>query len=165
MAQLAALLLALFGLLPIANWIAGGHAAPWYHERLRLWSIGSALVAAVAIAVGAAIRRRPALWADGAWRRLASRWHDAGRRADGGLALAAGLIYATIARVIFSAKPLLTDEIIQLYQARIFASGHLWLPASAHPEFTSAMNLIDWGGKVYGQFPAGGPAMLALGTL
>ncbi|MES2305546.1 MAG: hypothetical protein V4558_08560 [Gemmatimonadota bacterium] len=165
MAQLAALLLALFGLLPIANWIAGGHAAPWYDERLRLWSIGGALVAAAAISVGAAIRRWPTLWADGAWGRVSTRWHSAGRRADAGIALSAGVIYAGIARIVFSAKPLLTDEIIQLYQARIFASGHLWLPAPAHPEFTSAMNLIDWGGKVYGQFPAGGPAMLALGTL
>ena len=27
------------------------------------------------------------------------------------------------------------------------------------------MHLIDWGGKVYGQFPAGGPGDAALGTL
>src|SRR5690606_34555697 len=57
------------------------------------------------------------------------------------------------------------DEIIQVYQARIFASGRLWLPAPEHLEFTGAMHLIDHAGKVYGQFPAGGPAMLMLGTL
>ena len=44
MAQLAALILVVFGLLPIANWIAGGHDAPWYRERLTLWSIGGAVV-------------------------------------------------------------------------------------------------------------------------
>ncbi len=66
--------------------------------------------------------------------------------------------------MVFSGRPLLIDEIIQVVQARIFASGRLWLPAPAHPEFTSSMHLIDTG-KVYGQFPAGGPAMLALGTL
>ena len=67
--------------------------------------------------------------------------------------------------MVLSAKPLLIDEIIQVYQARIFTSGRLWAVAPAHPEFTSTMLLLDWGGKVYGQFPAGGPAMLAIGTL
>ena len=66
---------------------------------------------------------------------------------------------------MLSAKPLLIDEIISLFQARIFASGQLWLPAPRYPEFTSAMHLLDWNGKVYGQFPAGGPAMLAIGVL
>ena len=65
--------------------------------------------------------------------------------------------------MVFSGRPLLIDEMVQIIQARIFASGALWLPAPAHPEFTSSMHLID-GGKLYGQFPAGGPAMLALGA-
>ena len=96
---------------------------------------------------------------------MAQRWRVGGRKADVLVASAAGLLYALISRTIFFGKPLLTDEIIQLFQARIFASGRLWAPASPYPEFTSAMNLLDWGGKVYGQFPAGGPAMLAIGTL
>ena len=165
MAQFAAVLLLVFGLLPIANWIAGGHSAPWYQERLRLWSIGGAVVVAIALAVGLAVKRWPSLWPAGRWESLAAGWRTAGRRLDATLALAAGLLYAGIARFVFSARPLLTDEIIQLYQARIFASGRLWAPAATWPEFTSAMNLIDWGGKVYGQFPAGGPAMLSLGTV
>lgn len=165
MAQFAALLLAVFGLLPIANWIAGGHAVSWYPERLRLWAMGTLLIALVVAAVAVAIRRRPALWSEGAWQRLADRWYRGHRRTDAAIACAATLCYAAVSRLVFSAKPLLIDEIIQLYQARIFASGRLWLPAPDLPEFTSAMNLLDWGGKVYGQFPPGGPAMLALGTL
>lgn len=39
------------------------------------------------------------------------------------------------------------------------------MPAAAKPEFFSSMHIIDTGGKVYGQFPAGGPAMMLLGTL
>ena len=165
MARLAALILAVFGLLPIANWIAGGHDAPWYGARLRLWSIGGAVVVAIALAVGRAVRQRPALWPAGQWGRLAARWYAADRRIDGLLALVAGGLYAVISRVVFSAKPLLTDEIIQLVQARIFASGRLWAPAPLYPEFTSSVHLLDWGGKVYGQFPPGGPAMLAIGTV
>ncbi|MEO5800474.1 MAG: hypothetical protein ABIZ70_03970, partial [Gemmatimonadales bacterium] len=165
MAQLAALVLIVFGLLPLANWIPGGHAAPWYDERLRLWASGGAIVVGVALIAGIAARRYPAKWPAGGWTRLAERWHAANRRADGAIALVAALLYAIVSKVVLSAKPLLIDEVIQLYQARVFAGGRLWAAAAAHPEFTSSMHLLDWGGKVYGQFPAGGPAMLAIGTL
>lgn len=165
MAQLAALILTVFGLLPIANWITGGHSAPWYRERLTLWAVGGVVVVTTMIAVRLAVRTWPALWDAGRWASLAGRWRTANRRVDAALAAVAALLYAGISHVIFSAKPLLTDEIVQLFQGRIFASGRLWLPATQFPEFTSAINVIDWGGKVYGQFPAGGPAMLAVGTL
>ena len=66
---------------------------------------------------------------------------------------------------MFSAKPLLIDEIVQLFQARIYTAGHLWLPVAAHREFFSILHVVDTGDKVYSQFPPGGPAMLALGEL
>ena len=50
-------------------------------------------------------------------------------------------------------------------QARIYTSGHLWLPVAAHREFFSILHVVDTGDKVYSQFPPGGPAMLALGEL
>ena len=111
------------------------------------------------------LRGRPHLWPAGAWGNFSRQWHRAGPAADLGIALAAFGLYAAVSRLVLSASPLLIDEIIQVYQARTFAGGALWRVAPAHPEFTGAMHLIDWGGKVYGQFPAGGPAMLALGTL
>jgi hypothetical protein len=74
-------------------------------------------------------------------------------------------LYAIIARAVFSARPLLIDEVVQLLQARIYTSGHLWLPVAAHREFFSILHLVDTGNKVYSQFPPGGPAMLALGEL
>ena len=165
MAQAAALVLLVFGLLPIANWIPGGHEAPWYAERLRLWSSGGAIVVGVALIVGITVRAIPAVWREGLWASLAERWRRTNRRADALIALAAGSLYAVVSQTVLSAKPLLIDEIIQVFQARIFASGRLWASAPAYPEFTSSMHLLDWGGKVYGQFPAGGPAMLAIGTL
>jgi hypothetical protein len=74
-------------------------------------------------------------------------------------------LYVIIARAVFSARPLLIDEVVQLLQARIYTSGHLWLPVAAHREFFSILHLVDTGDKVYSQFPPGGPAMLALGEL
>lgn len=165
MAQFAALVLLIFGLLPIANWIPGGHSAPAYGERLMGWLWGAAIAVLAGVLAAILSRGAPRLWPTGLWSRIAGRWRAGGRRVDVLIAGTVFVVCAVVARVVFSAKPLLIDEIISLYQARILASGHLWLPAPAHPEFTSAMHLLDWGGKVYGQFPAGGPAMLAIGTL
>lgn len=165
MTRVAAAVLAVLGLLPLANWIVGGHAAPWYRDRLDGWVSGGAIAVGVAAISVIAIRRWPMLWRDGAWQDVAARWRRAGIGADLLVAVGVLAICTVIAREVLSARPLLIDEIIQVYQARIFASGQLWLPAPAHPEFTSAQHLLDWGGKVFGQFPAGGPAFLAIGAI
>ena len=80
----------------------------------------------------------------------------------GGLATA---VYVFVAWSVFDATPLLIDEIVQVWQARVFAGGDLWLPVGAHPGFQSIMHLVEQDGRLYGQFPPGGPAMLALGEL
>ncbi len=165
MAQIAALVLLIFGFLPIANWIPGGHDALWYGNRFAEWRMDVGLVLGIAVIAAIAIRRYPALWRVGFWAGVAAKWRTAGRGADAGIASMVFVACATASRVVLSAKPLLIDEIISLYQARIFASGRLFLPAPRWPEFSSAMHLLDWNGKVYGQFPAGGPAMLAIGSL
>jgi hypothetical protein len=79
--------------------------------------------------------------------------------------LGAFALYCVIARVVFSGRPLLIDEVVQLFQARIYAAGHLSLPVAAHREFFSILHVVDTGDKVYSQFPPGGPAMLTLGEL
>ncbi|MBP7619992.1 MAG: hypothetical protein KA745_03390, partial [Gemmatimonadales bacterium] len=144
-ARLAALLLLLLGMLPIANWIPGGHAAPWYQDRLDGWGSGGAIVLGIAAIAWIVLRGRPHLWPAGAWGNFSRQWHRAGPAADLGIALAAFGLYAAVSRLVLSASPLLIDEIIQVYQARTFAGGALWRVAPAHPEFTGAMHLIDWG--------------------
>jgi hypothetical protein len=74
-------------------------------------------------------------------------------------------IYAIVAIGVFSRVPISIDELVQLVQAKTFASGRLWRPASPTPEFFSVLNMVDSNGRYYGQFPPGGPAMLALGVL
>jgi len=165
MARLAAVLLLAFGLLPIANWIPGGHEAPWYGDRISLWLSGGAILVGVLAIAAMVFNRHPALWREGAWSSLANRWHEAGRPADVAIATLAGLFYGVVSRVVLSAKPLLIDEVVQVWQARVFAAGKLFLPVSDHPEFTGVMHLVDITDKVFGQFPAGGPLMLSPGAL
>ena len=60
MARAAALVLLLLGLLPLANWIPGGHEAPWYGQRLALWGSGGAIIAGITLVAAIVLRRRPA---------------------------------------------------------------------------------------------------------
>lgn len=76
------------------------------------------------------------------------------------VAVVALVVYAAIAALVFQRRPILIDEIALVHQAEIFASGHLWLPASQHSEFFSTLQMITANGRVYSQYPPGGPAML-----
>jgi hypothetical protein len=161
----AALLMALLGFLPIANWIQGGHEASWYSLVAGEWLSGGALAIGLGVALAYASRRWPSIWRAGLWSRVLRFWEQSPFAANLLLALIALAIYALVAQLVFSARPLLIDEIVQVFQARTLAEGKLWLPLPEHPEFFSAMHLVEHQGRWYGQYPAGGPALLALGTL
>lgn len=164
-ARVAATVLLLLGSFPFVDWIRGGHQAEWYGVVLAELASGSAIVVGGAVVLVILSRKRTGLWRNGLWTRWAGWWWERGWRADLLLAAVALACYSVIAAAVFSAKPLLIDEIIQVFQARLFADGKLWIPAPAHPEFFSSLHVIDTGGKMYGQFPPGGPAMLVPGTL
>ena len=133
---------------------------PGFQLLLDGWLSGTAICVGVGAVVAILLRRRAAA----ATAVLPATERGGLDAVSVGIVAVAAVLYVVVARMVFSGRPLLIDEIIQVVQARIFASGRLWLPAPAHPEFSSSMHLIDTG-KLYGQFPAGGPAMLALGTL
>ncbi|HTA75028.1 MAG TPA: hypothetical protein VK733_12170 [Gemmatimonadaceae bacterium] len=76
------------------------------------------------------------------------------------IAVVAFVVYAIVAAFVFQRRPILIDEIALVHQAEIFASGHLWLPAPAHSEFFSTLQMVTENGRVYSQYPPGGPAML-----
>ena len=70
-----------------------------------------------------------------------------------------------MATAVFSQRPLLIDELAQLWQAQRYAEWRLSIPAPLHREFFSFLHLVDTGDAVYAQFPPGGPFMLWLGVL
>lgn len=157
--------LAILGFLPIANWIAGGHTAPWYSQVAQSWVSGTAIVFGAFVVLVILSRRR----AVGFAANLASRageWFDRQPRFGALiLSVAAAALYATVALAVFDGRPLFIDEIVQLYQARVYAAGHLVDRVGPFPEFFGALNVVSAADHQFGQFPPGGPAHLMLGVL
>lgn len=181
-ARTAAAVLTVLGFLPLAAWLPGGLEIPNLDVQVRDWGTGSLLTLGVgalawmlsrrdhwpldAPAYGGAIHRglMRGTWARGSASATSAR--------AGGLsaplylvALCALLLYVVVASMVFSRRPLLIDEVAQLWQAQRFAEGRLWIPAPAHGEFFSFLHLVDVGERVYAQFPPGGPFMLWIGLL
>jgi hypothetical protein len=174
---IACVILAL-SLLPIAAWLPGGEVDPEYAARMLDWAYGVALCAGVGALVTyvAHLRARGATVAaragaateptrEPATASTPRAVGSAGRVFPLLVAVGAFALYAVIAQLVFSARPLLIDEIVQVLQARWYAEGKLWVPTPALREFYSMLHLVDLGDRTYSQFPAGGPAMLALGSL
>ena len=160
-----AVAIALLGFLPLANWISGGHHVPWYGPVASTWVTGSVLAVGLGLVVAIASRRIPQLWHDGLGGRVAS---AADRSPVATLAIVGAvstIVYVTLAHLVFDARPLLVDEIFQVFQARIFADGDLTKPAAEHPEFFSGMHLVEAEGRAFAHFPPGHSVILAVGEL
>lgn len=86
------------------------------------------------------------------------------------LRFAIGVGFITLALAVlvnqfaFKGMPHITDGIAQLFQGRIFASGHLSLPSPAFRSFFDFENVVN-NGRWFCQYPPGYPFFLALGVL
>ncbi|MGQ0712516.1 MAG: hypothetical protein ACT4PJ_02160 [Gemmatimonadaceae bacterium] len=160
-----ALLIAVLAFLPLANWMDGGHEAAWYGDVSGSWTTGTLLAVGGGVVLAIISARLPWLWREGSFSGLSLAARANPWIAGIVLALLALAAYATAAHLVFDRRPLLIDELAQLIQARNFASGDLWRPASSLPEFFSTMHVVEHQGRLFAQFPPGGPAMLALGEL
>ena len=69
-----------------------------------------------------------------------------------------------VARSFLDGVPHIADESVYLFQAKIFASGHLWAPAPAHPEFFAFEHMILDNGRWFGKYPPLFPLLLSLGV-
>jgi hypothetical protein len=129
------------------------------------WLSGTTIVLGVAVVLAIVSRRSDALWREGGAASLSNWAHEKPAMFAAALSIVAFLVYAAVASTVFSRVPISIDELVQLVQAKTFAQGRLWQPASATPEFHSVLNMVDLNGRYYSQFPPGGPAMLAVGVL
>jgi hypothetical protein len=155
----------IFGYLPIANWIHGGRDSPHYATDLQHWVAGTAIALGAALVYVIVARRVPHLWRDDALAPAISFWLRRPRASTLIIVATALLAYAVVARLVFDGRPLLVDEVTQLFQARQFAHGRLAATRDSVPELFSALELVEHDGRVFAQFPPGGPAVLALGVL
>ncbi len=157
--------LAVFGFLPVANWIATGHAAPWYSQVAQSWVSGTAIVFGAIVILVILSRRRLVGFGANLGSRAGEWFNEQPRRSALIISVAAAALYAIVALTVFDARPLFIDEIIQLYQARVYAAGDLVDRVGPFPEFFGALNVVSTGDHQFGQFPPGGPAHLVLGVL
>ncbi|HRQ77009.1 MAG TPA: hypothetical protein PLY94_00290 [Gemmatimonadaceae bacterium] len=169
MMRLVAALLLAASLLPIANWIPGGESDAGFGARLADWALGLALCAGIGVLAWFLVRRRvaaPAPRDSGeAVLAAATTWAVRERSAAIAIAVAAFGVYALIATVVFSGRPLLIDEIVQVLQARDLAAGDLTHTYPGPSPFFSILHEVELDGRVFGQYPIGGPAMLVPGVL
>lgn len=157
---IAAGILVVLGFFPIVTWIAGDIQYDEFANQLAGWISGTAVVLGAAVVLAILARSIPALWPADRVRAL-GRWTETRRVPLASVvALLALIAYAVVARMIFNGRPIVIDEIAQLMQAQTFAHGRLWMPAPAHPEFFSSLQMVTTQGRVFSQYPPGGPAAL-----
>lgn len=157
----AAFVLCVFGLYPLANTLTDGDAVQWYGHARTFWLVIGGAMLVVLLALSKVLGER----VDG-WFRAAG---DAVLRIPRPVFLAVTAVFAlaasaTLAIVCFGRQPHNADEVAQLFHAKILLSGRLSLPADPNPEFFGMDNMIDKG-RWYSQFPVFGPAFLAGGML
>lgn len=162
-APLAGLCIALLGFVPIANWIPRGWAQSTVAANVNAWLIGSLIAIGGGVVVAILSRPSPALWREGATAPLARLYDRRPVTFAAGLALLSLLLNVAVSTFAFSRRPLSVDEVSQLVQAQIYASGRLWRPTPPNLEFFSLPVFVDVSPKMYSGFPPGGPAMLAVG--
>jgi hypothetical protein len=161
-----AILVAALGALPIASWVPGGLTDPGYSRRWLEWGYGSSICAGAAILfaiLGGSTNFAASV--SGLRARASDRIGRHPWRSDLAAAAICLLVYVITALSVLDAKPLLIDEIVQVLQARTYASGQLSSATDSARAFFSVLHVVDIGERTYSQFPPGWPAMLALASL
>jgi hypothetical protein len=95
---------------------------------------------------------------------LPSQWQKAGIP---GLAILLSVFAVFLARLVtvsvFEAVPHIEDEMAYVWQAKVFASGHLTLPTPQHPNSFIVPFVVDYEGQRFGKYLPGWPLILAIG--
>ena len=161
----AAVVVAAFGFLPIAHWIPGGYGTPFYGSLVAEWVSGIAVVVGVAAVLAILSRHTRELWIEDALSRVARQMTRPRWAFIAGAALVSFGAYALTSVLLFKGRPIFLDEMSQLLQARAYARGSLTTLTGPFAEFVSILHTVYADGRAFSQFPPGGPAMLAIGTL
>jgi hypothetical protein len=156
----AAGVLAVLGLLPVANLVSGTAYIPWWSAAWVEWFTVGTGVAAVAWGGAWLLGERLDRWAA----RVGTIVLGPSPRVFQAL-VAAGVFALTAAFAVycFARAPFAQDEMAQRFHANILLGGRLFARGEPHPEFFSFTGVLDRDGRWYSAYPIGGPALLALG--
>lgn len=81
------------------------------------------------------------------------------------LGLLATLVAAWLCQHVFEGIPHFSDGVAYAFQARVFASGHLWLAPPPVPEAFGIGNVVLNESRWAGKYPPGWPLLLSVGYL
>ena len=81
-----------------------------------------------------------------------------------GACLTAFVAAGLIADLVLQQVTHLEDEVAYLFQAKVFSIGKLSVPSPPEPSCFFAPFVLDYGGRRFGKYPPGWPALLALGV-
>jgi 4-amino-4-deoxy-L-arabinose transferase-like glycosyltransferase len=155
-----ALLLALLGIVPMANLVTTGQDLPGWGAAVRVWLAAAAALVLVSLALARLLPGPIAALERGTTRLLLAPSPRA-------FTIAIGLVSALIALgfgwYLFAGMPVSDDEVSQLWQARLLGDGRLFARSESPVEFFSTAQTLQQGGRWFSEFPVGGPAVLAIG--
>ena len=155
-----AALCALLGILPLANLQTQGKAIGWWGGAVREWSVRGGIVLIASLGIAVALGRRLDTVIERAKELLL---RPSAMAFSLGVSILALLSSAVLSQYCFAGQPFTSDEMAQLWHARILLSGHLVLPAEAHREFFNTAPVLDQAGHWFSQYPIGGPFFIAIG--
>ena len=154
-----AVVLAVLGLLPVANLITA-RDVPWWRAGVLLWVIVGGLLVAVAWAVAAR-------WGDALAPRANRVWDVVLRAPHRAfvMTVSAGtaMLTAFVAWYCYAGRGFTGDELATAWHARMLLAGRLSIPMPPHPEFFDIVAMVGHGPRWYSQYPIGGPMLHALG--
>ena len=154
------MVLALLGIVPLANLLTGGSAVVWWDVVAREWVVrGGVVLLLAALAAVAAGGRVDRLLDRGS----AILMRPSPAMFAGLAATACGAAAIVVAWYAFSAMPFTSDEMAHQWHARILLGGRLAAVTEPWPEFFNTAPVWDRDHRWFSQYPVGGPAVLALG--
>lgn len=158
--RVAAGILALLGVFPLANVLGDGSEVVWWRGAMIVWAAYGGMLILVLWVVADR-------WG-GPVDRVMARIADHGSRISRPTFVATASLFtvaaaAFVALFSFSGQAFTGDEMVMSWHARMLLAGHVSIPRPAHSEFFSIFGVMDSGPRWFSQFPILGPALHAVG--
>lgn len=151
---------ALWSVIPFGVWWARADpdllVAAW-----KTWGWGASVVVGCTAVVVILSKGWAPVWLLDAWRRTVGRWSELKLVV---VAAATLVVFALVVNlVVFSGNPRSVDGFAELFQARMFLAGRLWVPPPAELANFATLQMVLGPNRWFSQYPPGQPAVLAVG--